>query len=251
MWSIIIASDLHFGKSQEYLSAKTRLCNKIIDLKNSEDIEIVISAGDLTEYGTNGFTYCGVIKDKKKNKKELSQLIRYWVNPLEQNNITTLMTIGNHDSYVQWPYLHKPVFNYIEQKYGSTNFPITNKYKSGYYVFEKYKILFISLGIKPTYYKWIKEHLTHEKKMILFYHYNTIASEPYSDWWSAKEKEKFYQIIEPYKSNILFIVNGHLHFSSFQDTWRGIRMVNGAGKNTMVMVKFDGPNVKDFSLIEV
>lgn len=236
MWSIIVASDLHFGKSADFLCAKIEILNKIIQKKDEDNIQVVISAGDLTEYGTDGFQMCGLMK--KNNNNELISLKNQWVKPLEDNNITILLTIGNHDTYVPWPYLHKPVMEYVSKKHNATFYPIINMYRSGYYSFEKNGVLFLSFGIKPTYWKWIKENLTHDKPMIIFFHYNIINDEPYSNWWSDKEKNTFLKLIEPYKQNILCLINGHLHASSIKE-WNGIQVINGAGINESIKIVMD------------
>ena len=114
---------------------------------------------------------------------------------------------------------------------------------SGCYTYTRNNILFISLGIYPTNLKFLRKHLPKNKNypIIIFYHYNTIK-EPFSDWWSDKEKEQFYQVIKDY--NILAIINGHLH-SSYRKIWKGFTMLNAGGKKLLRM------NMEDDKFIDV
>ena len=240
-WSIVLASDLHFGKNELYLAAKKAIVRSILQNKETDNIQMVISAGDLTEYGTDGLSFCGL---RKHTSDELGLLKKEWVEPLDAAGITTLLTIGNHDTYAGHPYIYKPVMRYVAQRHNATFHPLFRMYRSGYYAYEKNGVRFLSLGVKPTYWKWIKKHLTHEMPMILFYHFNTIDTEPYSDWWSEKNKKKFDAMIEPYKKNILFIVNGHRHTSMFNTEWNGVHMINGAGVHNPVKVTMEGTRVK-------
>lgn len=243
-WSIVIASDLHFGKNDVYHDAKKAIMKKIVENKAIDNIQVVISAGDLTEYGTDGVSFCGL---RKHTTDELSLLKKHWVDPLDATGITTLLTIGNHDTYAGHPYIYKPVMWYVAKRHKATFYPVLHMYRSGYYAYEKNGVRFLSLGAKPTYWKWIKKHLTHEKPMILFYHFNTIDTEPFSDWWSEKDKLKFHELIEPYKHNILFIVNGHIHSTTFNKEWNNIHMINGAGVHEVVKVTMEGTRVKNVS----
>jgi hypothetical protein len=70
-WSIVLASDLHFG-NELYLEAKRAIVRSI--LRNN--IQMVISAGDLTEYGTDGLSFCGL---RKHTTDELDLLKKEWV----------------------------------------------------------------------------------------------------------------------------------------------------------------------------
>jgi 3',5'-cyclic AMP phosphodiesterase CpdA len=236
-WTIIVASDLHFGK-QSIRETKQDQITDILFYKNMLNIEMVITAGDLTDDGTDGIGFCGL---RKKTTDQLSPLIKQWVEPLEKAGIINLLTLGNHDTYTGHPYIYKPVFRYIQKRHDATYYPLVSMYKSGYYKYEKHGIVFLSLGIYPKYISWIKENLVTDKPMILFYHYNTITSEQYSDWWSLKEKDEFYELIKEY-TNILCIINGHIHSSSYDKIWNGFKMINGGG-NKMIRL-----NMKDDSL---
>lgn len=241
-WSIIISSDLHFG-NPEIRARKDYQLNKILELKEQENIQIVISAGDLTDDGTDGSKFWGL---RSKQNDQLSPLKKEWVEPLQNNDIIPLMTIGNHDSYTGHPYFYKPVFKYVKELHDATHYPWVWMNYSGYYTFEHNGILFISCGKYPKYLKWIKNNLTKDKPMILFYHYNTVE-EPFSDWWSDEDKDNFYELIKDY-DNILCIINGHFH-SSYIKEWRGFKILNGAG-TSMLMINMDNDKVKDVKFIK-
>ena len=244
-WSIVLASDLHFGKNEVYHTIKQEFVRKIVANKEPDHIEVVISAGDLTEYGTDGASFCGL---RKHTTDELGLLKKLWVKPLDAAGITTLLTIGNHDTYAGHPYIYKPVMRYVAKRHKATFYPVLHMYRSGYYAYEHNGIRFLSLGAKPTYWKWIRKHLTHDMPMIIFYHFNTIDTEPYSDWWSEEDKKKFGAMIDLYKGSILFIVNGHLHSTTFNKYWNGVHMINAAGVNEMVKVTMEGTTVKSVTL---
>lgn len=242
-WSIIVSSDLHFGHP-EIREKKGYQLEKILSLKDEENIKMVISAGDLTDLGTDGSSFYGI---RKKKDDQLTPLKNQWVKPLKNNNIIPLMTIGNHDTYTGHPYLYKPVIKYIKELYGGTYYPCIWMKYTGYYTYDYNGILFISCGIYPKHLKWIKKRLTKDKPMILFYHYNTREEEPYSDWWPKKDKDKFYKLIKDY-DNILCIINGHIH-ASYEREWRGFKIINGAG-NKMVLLNMDKNKIEGVKIIE-
>ena len=228
-WCIILSSDLHFRV--DIREDKKNQVEKIIKMKDEFQIQLVISAGDLTEYGLDGksFLWC-----RKNTVDELTHLKNNWVKPIEDVGIKVLMTIGNHDSYTGRPYWIKPVFKYIKNKYGATYYPWLWMDYSGCYTYRHNNVLFISMGIYPKYIKFLKKNLPKDKNypVIIFYHYNTIEGEGFSDWWSEKQKNKFYETIKDY--NIITIINGHIH-STYEKEWMGIKMLNGGGSNLIRM----------------
>ena len=244
-WSIILSSDLHFGSLKSVSGVDIRKDKKdqvkqIINMKDEHNVQIVISAGDLTEYGTDGKSFLCCRKNKED---ELTPMIKNWVEPIEKFGIDVLLTIGNHDTYTGHPHFYKPVFQYIKKKHNATCYPwIWMKY-SGCYTYSRNNILFISLGIYPKHLKFLRKHLPKDKNypIIIFYHYNTIK-EPFSDWWSDKEKKQFYHVIKDY--NILAIINGHLH-TTYEKKWNGFTMLNAGGSKLIRM------NMENDKLIDV
>jgi len=234
-WSIILSSDLHFGYIDSKHAVSIRLdkidhVQKIIKMKDEFNVEVVISAGDLTENGLNGKR---ILCWRKNTFDELTPMINNWVKPIENAGINVLLTIGNHDTYTGQPYIYKPVFEYVRKKYNATCYPIINMDYSGCYTKNFHGILFISMGIYPKNLKFLKKKLPKNKHspIIIFYHYNTV-DEAYSDWWSNKEKEDFYQVIKSF--NILAIINGHIH-TTYKKKWKGFTVLNGGGSKLIRM----------------
>ena len=117
-WSIILSSDLHFGSLKSVSGVDIRKDKKdqvqqIINMKDEHNVQMVISAGDLTEYGTDGKSF---LCWRKNKEDELNPMIKNWVEPIEKSGIDVLLTIGNHDTYTGHPYFYKPVFKYIKKK---------------------------------------------------------------------------------------------------------------------------------------
>ncbi len=235
-WSIVLSSDLHFGSLKSVSGIDIRKDKKdqvkqIIEMKDEHNVQMVISAGDLTEHGVDGksFFCC-----RKNTEDQLNPMIKKWVEPIENAGIDVLLTIGNHDTYTGHPYFYKPVFQYIKKKHNATCYPwIWMKY-SGCYTYTRNNILFISLGVYPKYLKFLRKHLPKDRNypIIIFYHYNTVDKEAYSDWWNDKEKEQFYQVIKDY--NILAIINGHIH-ATYEKKWKNFTMLNAGGSKLIRM----------------
>lgn len=242
-WTIVAVSDLHFGKESVRERKKDQLFT-IFDAKEQFNIQMVICAGDLTDDGTDGVTFCGL---RKKADDQLTPLINEWVQPLDNNGLTTLLTIGNQDTYTGHPYIYKPVFDFIRKRHGATYYPMISMFKSGYYKYEKNGIVFLSLGVYPTYLTWIAKNLVRDKPMILFYHYNTDESQPHSNHWTSCEKYAFFELIKSY-TNIICIINGHYHRSSKEAHLRNFRFVNGAGEK-MVMLHMNDDKLESTSYL--
>ena len=242
-WSIVVVSDLHFGNETIRERKKDQLF-KILDTKEFLNTQMVICAGDLTDDGTDGATFCGL---RKKTNDQLTPLINEWVQPLDNNGLVALLTIGNHDTYTGHPYTYKPVFNFIKKRHGATCYPMISMFKSGYYKYEKNGVVFLSLGVYPVYLSWIAKNLVRDKPMILFYHYNTDDNQPYSNFWTAHEKYNFFELIKSY-TNIICIINGHFHRSSKDTYLRNFRFVNGAGEK-MVSLHMDGDKLESTSYL--
>ena len=101
---------------------------QIVANKETDNIQVVISAGDLTERH-DGASFCGL---RKHTTDELGLLKRSWVEPLDAAGITTLLTMGNHDTYAGHPYIYKPVMR-TARRHKATFYPVMHLYRSGYY----------------------------------------------------------------------------------------------------------------------
>lgn len=78
--------------------------------------------------------------------------------------------------------------------------------------------------------------------VIIYYHYNTLETEPMSCWWSSRQKQKFYNMISQY--NIKMIINGHHHKTKYGD-WRGIPYVVCGNEPVIVEINGDVCNIKN------
>lgn len=210
-----VVSDLHF--TDRIKDNKTDYVEKLTALCEEEGVDAIICAGDLTDNGTNGGSLCCWNYGGKQD--QLTPLKEQFVEPLEQHT-NVYLCMGNHDTYVPWPYITHPVGNYIKKKHGALR-----------YHFDHGIARFICLNIYPDKkgLAYLKENLSKDKSNILFFHYNLTGS--FSDWWTKKEKEAFYNTIKDYP--IAGIICGHLHISS-TSTWRDITVIQGAGSDIAV-----------------
>lgn len=202
-------------------------------IKYEKPIKFVICAGDLTSLGQDGKK---ILCWKNGEYNQVGIFLNDYLNNIESKGIRVYCCPGNHDTYVAWPYWYKPVFNFLRRKYNANN--------DGCYMFEMSGVKFISLGIYPNKKNldWLKDQIRDLFKgtpLIIFYHYNTVDSEPYSDWWKDEEKEAFYQVIKDY--NVQLIINGHYHASG-KGMWHGIPVVRGSGHKSCII------EMNDYSL---
>jgi hypothetical protein len=223
--TLILDSDLHFT-SKGIRSDKVINTNIIKRLCSDEKIDTVITVGDLTDKGWDGSSIFGYHYGGYED--QVTPLINDYIKPIEEVS-KLYLSVGNHDQYVIWPYLYKPVNRLVESKYGSLR-----------YTYNLANIKFICLSIYPDDegLLYLKEELKDkETPTILVFHYNLEGD--FSDWWcpsppnkelSDKQKEKFYEVIQGYK--IIGIFLGHLH-KTYQNMWNSIPVVSGAGSGVM------------------
>ena len=81
--------------------------------------------------------------------------------------------------------------------------------------------------------KYLKDKLCKDRANILFFHYNIKGA--FSDWWSDREKNTFYNTIKDY--DIGAIVCGHLHTAGVTE-WRGIKVIQ-ASNEKFAICEFD------------
>lgn len=196
--------------------------NRISDINKTTPIDLILIAGDLTDNGFDGKPKLY----KKRREDQLSIYINSYVTPLEEVGFVVYACPGNHDFYTGAP-KYKGVSKYLATKYAATH--RHSKRKSGLYSFYHKKVLFISMGIYPSFLAWLKRLLkktNNNQAIVFFWHYNTVVSEPHSDWWSEKEKENFYALIEDL--NVQAIINGHFHNSGI-GYWHDLPVIRGAG----------------------
>jgi len=253
-WYFIFDGDPQIGLEKDnngypkIRANKENIGEKLNKYSNDNNIKIdfVICAGDLTQGGKDAKK---ILFYKNGEYNELGIFIDKYYNNIKNNGYNVYCCPGNHDTYVSFPYFWKPVFKFLKDKYDATyGLGIFTNWKNyGYYKFEHNGVLFMSLGVYPYNLSWIRKNLPKDntKPIIIFYHYNTIIGEPYSDWWSNEEKNNFYNIIKEF--NILMIINGHLH-SSQKDIWNGIPIVKGSGKE-LGLVKIKDNKISEIKFI--
>ncbi len=228
-WYFLCDGDPQFGMENSdpgatYPMARPtsrNIVQRINKINITYPINFVICAGDLTSHGWGASGCC------KKNPDEFGEFINQYAIPIENAGFPLFSCPGNHDTYVDWPYFDKPVFEYIKTKYVATHDMFKDWKYSGCYSFNHNGVEFISMGVYPYNLAWLREYIpTDDTPIIIFYHYNTVTGEPYSDWWGEDEKTAFYDVIKD--NNVLLIINGHWHESGIGH-WNGIPVVRGAG----------------------
>lgn len=221
--TFIVDSDIHFEHEiKQYKSNHVKL---ITDLCQTEKIDAVICPGDLTNNGWNGANLCGW--SYGGDYDQLTPLKEQFVEPLERH-VPVYLCAGNHDYYVPSPYIVHPVLKYICQKHGAQR-----------YSFDINDLHFICLDRYPDskgicFLKRDLEKHKH-KKIIIFFHYNFTG--PFSNWWSNKNKEKFYDTIQNY--NIIALLVGHHHISK-QLEWKGYKVIMAAASSFAKCIYEDG-----------
>jgi len=209
-------SDLHYGKR----GAKPR--------ENKEDhpstiaaskAQFVIVTGDLTDNGYDGAS-CGCINYGGKSD-QITPLLENYVHPLEEAGKEVYLCVGNHDrgKKTLGIFRHSPIKHIIRKRHNSVK-----------YTFRKGDLLFICCGECPSDIPWLKRKLKNlDQPTIIFFHFNLEG--PYSDWWSKKQKDAFYNAIKDY--NILAILVGHHHITKVT-TWRGIRVIASSNRYSVI-----------------
>jgi Icc-related predicted phosphoesterase len=231
-WKFACDSDLHFDQTGS--CRKPDSVKNIISKHKESPLDFVICPGDLTDTAADG---CGC--RCKKTISELNEFVDNYVSPLEGNGIPVKATIGNHDYSRTYPC--NGVEKFIKRKYGATY--SSDHGTSGYYTFGHNGVQFISLGVYPKNLKWLKSVLPADKKapLIIYYHYNTLKSEPFGDWWKEEEKQAFYDVIKDY--NILCIICGHWH-TSCGTLWNNLKIIHCAGNP--VIIEMVDQQIKQF-----
>lgn len=221
MFQFIVSSDLHF--STKIREDKADNLGIIKNLKSAPrtNIQAVICAGDLTEYGADGSSF--LCYQYGGDEPQVQALQQQWIEPIESAGIPVYLCAGNHDEYVPWPYFYKPVHKLIKRKHGDLMYSFDIAGNAG--------INFVCLGKYPDKkaLEFLRDAASKTRPNCIFFHYNLTG--PYSDWWTEEEKNAFYNEISKYE--ILAIIVGHHHIS--HDTnWRGYRVISGSGSSVAV-----------------
>lgn len=222
-WYFACDSDVHYGyldlkdASGDPKCRKPSITNQILSLNQQYKLDFLLHIGDATDHGSNQASIsCCKPAD---NTNEFNAFLEGYLNPIERAGIPVKLCVGNHDVN-KWKYPTISVLEYIRDKHQGTYYWLNDEL-SGCYKFFNKNILFICLGKYPKNIEWLKSNLPQDKTIpiVIYYHFNTITSQPWSDWWSDADKEIFKNTIAGY--NVKFILNGHWHTNK-TDFWNGI-----------------------------
>jgi hypothetical protein len=230
-WFFLCDSDQHFivqpDNDEQFSSRKNDFLSKFSHYKNLYNVNLLICPGDCTDHGADA-SYNFLCPTKNTNGNEFKVFVNEWMNKIEYLGYKILVSPGNHDIN-KFFYPKVSLLKYIRDKYNATYDWIFTK-NSGCYKYVHNGFLFISMGVYPKNLKWLKQNLPSDKNIpiIFFYHYNIE-----SDWWTEKEKNDFYQLIQNY--NVKLIINGHLH-ETLHSVWNNIPIIICANESVLVEV---------------
>jgi len=220
-------SDLHYGKN---INCKPRKGKENHPLSIAlSDAEFVIVTGDLTDNGSDGKSFMGWKYGGSEN--QLGYLSVSYVDFIETYEKDVYLCNGNHDrgKRILW-WRYKPVVTYIKKRHSSTN-----------YSFIRHNTKFICCGEYPKNIKWLKKQLQDNEPTFIFFHYNLVGS--YSDWWTDKQKDAFFNAIQDY--NIIAIFVGHHHISRSNMDWRGHKVISSANRYSLVTYNTDTQKIEE------
>lgn len=247
MIRLIVDSDLHFTADGPRADKRDHAA-RIREVAATNSINAIICAGDLTDMGWDGKRFlCWAYGGAEDQVAPL----RRWVEGLAADVAPVYLASGNHDQYVPWPYRHKGVRDFIEQRHGALRYswrvtapvPITES-------LEMQSALNSILGKAPPSPTIIyhavcldvypdragREYLrgvmaAHpDDYFIIYFHFNLEG--PYSDWWSDAEKNAFAEVLIGHR--VALIVCGHWHTTALSQ-WRGYNVAMGAGSKVALV----------------
>lgn len=119
---------------------------------------------------------------------------------------------GNHD---RKSFISRPVLDAVRKRHGDL-----------VYSWDWGDVHLVCLDLYPdaSNLRWLKRDLAKVGRtvpVVLYFHYSILG--PYSDWWSAGEKEAFRKAIDGF--NVIGIFHGHYH-GSMRYKWRGYDVYN-------------------------
>jgi len=212
MLTFIHDSDLHYGKND--LGPRTIKESHPESIVSSE-AQFVIVTGDLTDNGYDG-ARIGPIR-YGGDVDQITPLLENYVKPIEKSGKEVYLCAGNHDrgKTTLWIFHHPAVKYLIRKRHGGFK-----------YTFRKGDLKFICCGECPKDIMWLKKQLRdQDQPTIIFFHFNLKG--PYSDWWTQKQKDAFYNAIKDYK--IVAILVGHHHITKVTE-WKGIKVIYSASR---------------------
>lgn len=250
-FTVLEASDIHVssdGRKDEDLNA---LCNqmKASISDASKNVAAVLFVGDFAGIGN------AVNRDK---------FIKFFYDPLleslEKVKGNIFLTPGNHDCYGHGLLGQAPAVEvFIVQRQGG----LIYRFKIG-------GVQFINLGLYPSltkqqtdkdneetlttsepsldFLKKVLAKMDKKQPIVLIHHYP--IHEGYSDWWSKKEKDAYYDAIKDY--NVVAILVGHAHEArlfKFRDKCPVVQCATGHAFTELVFDPAD-PNKVDITFVQ-
>jgi len=212
----ICDSDLHFQSTVPggpiVVPRSEKADNVLIITRIKPDF--VIMAGDLTNNGSDGSTFCYI--PISGPEKQLQAYLSQYVQPIQAHVIPIYAAMGNHDNYTYPPYVYMAVKSYLQKFYGGIHYNFVHK-----------NVQFICLGLYPdaAALKYFNTVANKSLPIVVFFHYNLVGD--WSNWWSDQEKDDFLITITGYQ--IKLIVTGHIHIcASYQ--WNNYPVITCGGQ---------------------
>ena len=178
-------------------------CNNVDiigDIVKNNDVKFMLVCGDLTHNGSDGKSQLCSCCIPSGVPDQLTPFLDDYLYPIENMGIPVYLAHGNHDEYVSWPYIRKPVLDFIQDRYGGLNYffdvHVDTKDIPG--------IRVVCCGKYPNEetLKWLEMTLVPSVGAYMFYfHYPCIGNLSGNDWWSKEEKSDFYSLIKRKKIN--------------------------------------------------
>jgi len=206
-------------------------------------LDFALCVGDLTNHGYDGttgniFESC-INKDTNRSQNELAAFRNLYEKDVENTGIPMYLCIGNHDM----PAGHKGVGEYVRDKHNTTWPFFQSKWYGGNYKFKHAGVMFLCLGVYPNNLKWLEDNLPAVgRPVVIWYHYNTVIGERWSDFWTKQDKFKFADVIDGH--NVLCICNGHSHDTTI-GMFSNVYTVRGSGADAAIV------HIKDDKLAEI
>jgi len=231
---IISIGDPQIGNPQQESFARKKIAQLKRETIGKDDILLI--PGDLTDSGQNNnflnkafytlFSCCH--GSKVVFPDHLDQFINLVHNPLKQlfsNRV--YICHGNHD---ESGFPKKPVMDYVKKTHGALDYCVP--------VGDNLVLICLGKCYTPSKREMLEKWLDQNKnsKIIIMQHYY-IQGPSQWDFWDDNHKKEFINIVTPYKTNIVCIVEGHLH-ATYTKYVSGILFVNGSGQN-YVSVNFE------------
>jgi cytolysin (calcineurin-like family phosphatase) len=119
---------------------------------------------------------------------------------------------GNHDRDLVF---YRPALDGVTKRHGSLTYS---------WDWDDVHVVCLDLYPSAANLRWLQRDLTKVGRrvpVVLYFHYSIVG--PFSEWWSAEEKDAFARVIKG--TNVVGIFHGHFH-ASMHYRWRGYDVYN-------------------------